>query len=289
MINNLPQPIKDLGKATLGKAANKFVDFVITKYTGKSIKVFEAEGDIEADKVKSKWEVLEKPFWLQAEAAKMNRQYSNFGNTLLKAGPLVTEVDNKIKDDNDFFWGLLEHSKEISNEEMQDLIAKIIAGEYNKPGSYSMSTLQSIKMLGKEELELFEKISSLLINGDSIPQNIFSLPENAKEFLGELKIDFGSLQILQNLGLFLPNSMSHSLPNPEKKKFAIQYFDQQIIFEPTHEKNFDIKMPGLFGLSVIGKQLLNHLNPKFNDKYFAWLKENYKIQNYKVIEDKQEE
>ena len=288
MINNLPQPIKDLGKATLGKAADKFVDFVITKYTGKSIKVFEAEGDIEADKVKSKWEILEKPFWLQAEAAKMNRQYSNFGNTLLKAGPLVTEVDSKIKDDNDFFWGLLEHSKEISNEEMQDLIAKIIAGEYNKPGSYSMSTLQSIKMLGKEELELFEKISSLLINGDSIPQNIFSFPENAKEFLGELKIDFGSLQILQNLGLFLPNDMSRSLPNPEKKKFAVQYFDQQIIFEPNHEKNFDINMPGFFGLSVTGKQLLNHLNPKFNDKYFTWLKESYKIPNYKIVEDKKE-
>ena len=77
-MTNLPQPIKDLGKATLSKVADKFVDFIITKYTGKSIKVFEAEGDVEADKVKTRWEVLEKPFWLQAEAAKMNRQYSNF-------------------------------------------------------------------------------------------------------------------------------------------------------------------------------------------------------------------
>lgn len=283
-MTNLPQPIKDLGKATLSKVADKFVDFVIVKYTGKSIKVFEAEGDVEADKIKTKWEVLEKPFWLQAEAAKMNRQYSNFANTLLKAGPLIIKDENSIEDDNDLFWGLLEHSKEISNEEMQELIAKIIAGEYNNPGSYSMSTLQSIKMLGKEELELFETIACLLINNEIIPKNIFSLPENARDFLGELEIDFGSLQILQNLGLFLPNDMTRSLENPLKQKFAIQYFDQEILFEPTHENNFAIKFPGFYALSTTGKQIVKHLNPKFNDKYFSWLKENFKIQNYKILE-----
>jgi len=283
-MTNLPQPIKDLGKATLSKIANKFVDFVITKYTGKSIKVFEAEGDIEADKVKTKWKVLEKPFWLQAEAAKMNRQYSNFGNTLLKAGHLITKDGNSIGDDNDFFWGLLEHSKEISNEEMQELIAKIIAGEYNKPGSYSMSTLQSIKMLGKAELVLFETISSLLINNDSIPQIIFSLPDNAKAFLNELKIDFGSLQTLQNLGLFLPNHMSMTLDNSLKKNFAIQYFDQKIIFNLTQGNIFTIMLPEFYALSTTGKQIVKHLSPKFNSKYFSWLKENYKIPNYKIVE-----
>lgn len=101
-MNYLPQPIIDLGKATLSKVADKFVDFVIVKYTGKSIKVFEAEGDIEADKVKTKWELLEKPFWLQAEAAKMGRQYSNFGNTLSKTALMITASENKITDDNDF-------------------------------------------------------------------------------------------------------------------------------------------------------------------------------------------
>lgn len=160
----LPQPIIDLGKTALSKVADKFIDFVITKSTGKSIKVFQAEGDIEADKIKTRWELLEKPFWLQAEAAKMNRQYYNFGNTLSKSTPLITSAENKITDDNDVFWGLLEHSKEISNDEIQELIAKIIAGEYNSPGTYSMSTLHTIKMLGKEELKLFERICSLLID-----------------------------------------------------------------------------------------------------------------------------
>ena len=283
-MNNLPQPIKDLGKATLTKVAGKFVDFVIKKYTGKSIKVFEAEGDIEADKIRTKWEVLEKPFWLQAEAAKMNRQYSNLGNTLMKATSFITEEENKIEDDNDVFWGLLEHSKEISNEEMQELIAKIIAGEYNAPGNYSMGTLQIVKMLGKNELELFEKICCLLVSGDGIPQKLFNLEDDVKDIMNNISVDFGSMQALQSLGLFLPNEMTRSIQNPEKKNFQVVYFDKLLTFEPENENYQKIKLPNFYGLSIVGMQILKHLQPRYNEEYYNWLKLHYKISNYKLVE-----
>ncbi len=140
-------------------------------------------------------------------------------------------------------------------------------------------------MLGKSELELFERMCSLCVNDDQIPQNIFSLPESIRPVLNSLGIDFGSLQTLQSLGLFLPNDMSRSLSNPEKKKFALKYFDQYIRFEPTHEKQFDIEMPGFYSLSLNGKQIIKHLNPKFIDEYFEWLKTNYKVKNYKLMEN----
>src|SRR5690606_13457675 len=169
-----------------------------------------------------------------------------------------------------------------SNEEMQNLVAKIIVGEYTVPGRYAMSTLHTLKMLGKNELELFEKICNLLINKNEIPKSLFTLPESARKFLNDLRIDFGSLQILQNLGLFLPNDMSRSLENPEKKDFAIQYFDQQIVFTPANDNFVQIKTPEFYGLSITGKQILQHLDPKFNNDYFEWLKSNYIVPNYKI-------
>jgi hypothetical protein len=143
-------------------------------------------------------------------------------------------------------------------------------------------------MLGKNELELFQKICTLLLNNDNVPESLFSLPENAKTFLNELHIDFASLQTLQNLGLFLPNHMTRSIPNPAKQKFALLYFYKEILFEPIHETNFEIKLPSYFGLSTTGKQLVQHLQPQFYEKYFTWLKENYEIPNYKVIDHKKE-
>jgi hypothetical protein len=280
---NIPGPIKKLAEKSFSKVANKFVDFVITKYTGKSIKVFEAEGEIEADKVKTKWELLEKPFWLQAEAMKMGRQYSNLGNTLLKTAPLIESSENKILGDNDVFWGLLEHSKEISNDEMQELISKIIAGEYNTPGTYSMGTLQTIKMLGKKELKLLEQIGTLVINGDQIPQDLFALPESVKEIMKEIGVDFASLQTLQNLGLFLPNDMTRTMLNPERKKFKVEYFDEHILFTPVNETIQKIEFPGFYSLSDIGKQIFPHLKPKKNPLYFQWLKDHYRIPGYDIV------
>lgn len=216
------------------------------------------------------------------------RDFFNFSKILHKFATLVKiKPKEEIRDDNDFFWNAIEHAKCVSSEGMQELIAKILAGEYITPGSYSMHTLQTLKMLGKNELELFEKICSLLINGDEIPQDIFSMPESAKALMHELNIDFGSLQLLQSLGLFLPNDMSRPMENLEKKNFKAIYFDKWILFAPITPENTDtlkINMPGFFGLSPVGKQLLKHLNPKSNDSYFNWLKENYKIPNYKILE-----
>lgn len=290
MLTDIPEPIRGLATKTFTKVADKFVDFVIVKYTGKSIKVFEAEGDIEADKVKSKWELLEKPFWLQAEAEKMGRQYSNLGNVLIKSTSLIVS-DQKPADDNDVFWGLLEHSKEISNEEMQNLIAKIIAGEYNNPGTYSMSTLQMLKSLGKKEVELFEQICGLIVlgggkGGEQLPKVLFSGDDNAKEIMKELNLHFGLLQTLQSLGLFLPNDMTIKIPNPDKLKYPIIYFDETLIFELANPQNqqqdTEIRVPGFYGLSESGQQILSHLKPKKNNSYLEWLKKNYSIPNYKI-------
>lgn len=276
---SLPEPIKALGKATLNTTANKFVDFVITKYTGKSVKVFEIEGDIEADKVKTRWEVLEKPFWLQAEAQKMNRQYSNMSNTLIKGSDYIEITENKVLDTNDVFWGLVEHSKEISDEEVQDLIAKILAGEYNQPDTYSMSTLQTLKMLGKQELNLFEKMAGFLVDGTRLPHELFVKSEHIDKF----NIDFEQFQNLQNLGLFLPNEMQSTIPNPENKPFSVHYFEQKLLFNLENtEVNTAVKMPNYYGLSTSGKQILQHLKPKKVELYYEWLKENYKISNYKL-------
>lgn len=210
------------------------------------------------------------------------REFFNFSKILYKIATIVrTKPKEVVSDDNDFFWNTIEHAKSVSNEEMQELIAKILAGEYNAPGTYSMSTLQTLKMLGKNELELFEKVCCLIIDFYGVPANLFS---DRLDLLKELKIDFESLQTLQNLGLFLPNEMSKSIENRSKNSITIYYFDKQIIFEPIYENDCVTKIPNFFGLSTTGKQIIKHLNPKPNEKYFDWLKKNYQIPNYKIIE-----
>ena len=148
-----------------------------------------------------------------------------------------------------------------------------------------MSTLHTIKMLGKDELKLFERICSLLIDGNKIPADIFAMPDDAKEIMRELKIDFGSLQVMQSLGLFFPNEMTNSIPNPQKKNYEMKYFEHSSIFSPENDSAMVLELPAHYSLSPVGKQIVKHLNPLFVEKYPAWLKKNYTIPQYKISDN----
>lgn len=281
----IPKSIVGLATQTASKPIASFSEFISLKLFGKSIAKLKAEAENEYNKTKQQGEIetmSQKPFIVQIETAKAYRQYSNLGSTLIKATPLITAIENKVEDDNDVFWGFLEHSKEISNEEMQELIAKIIAGEYNNPGTYLMSTLHTVKMLGKNELKMFENVCSFLINESQIPQGLFSFP--AQDFMLEFQVNFGGFQTLQSLGLFLPNFMIRIRQGLENEDFKLTYFDKNILFVPKSGNFMKIKLPRFYKLSAVGQQILNHLNPQYNEKYFTWLRDNYKIPNYKLLE-----
>ena len=228
-----------IDKAT--KVANTpFFTTIIDKITGFRISHWVAEGEVRKRIIHDEYEKAKREGIMGVAYIKALRDTTNLIDTAVRSAKYINpNKTNDIKIDNDFFWNTLEHAKSVSNEEMQELIAKIIAGEYNSPGSYSLSTLQTIKILGKNELELFEKSSSMLVGIYEIPYHIFSSLEEIsnKELKEELKINFTQLQTLQSLGLFLPNEMVTNFSEPLNEYIKIQYFEKKILFKCIHENN----------------------------------------------------
>lgn len=258
---------------------------IIDKVTGFKLSKWSAEGEVRKKLIHDEYEKAKENGIMGMQYIEYMRNTENLIQTAVKSAKYIdSSKPNDIKIDNDFFWNTIEHAKTVSNDEMQELVAKIIAGEYNKPGSYSMSTLQTLKMLGKSELELFENICSLCFDSYHIPKSVFSSTDDILNILSNLGVHFGILQELQNLGLILPNDMTNNYENPEKKKYPIQYANRIIIFESKSETNLNIRTPSYYSLSANGKQIIQHLNPKFSEDYYKWLKLNYKIDNYKIFE-----
>ena len=99
-------------------------------------------------------------------------------------------------------WG--EHAGFVSDENMQSLWGKILAGEIKQPGSFSLRTMQLLRNLSKEEANLIHKYLNYNINGfivkdiigytdnDSLPlENIIKLSEIGiftPDLLGSLSI-----------------------------------------------------------------------------------------------------
>lgn len=258
---------------------------IIDKVTGFRLSKWAAEGELRKQMIHDEYEKAKENGLDGVIYIENLRKTSNLIETAVKSSKYIEEgKENEIKYDNDFFWNAIEHAKTISNEEMQEIIAKIIASEYNNPGSYSMGTLHILKMLGKIELELFQTLGSLCLDGSNIPKSIFSAqPDGTRPILQSMNIDFESLQTLQNYGLVLPNDMKYILENPERKIFEISYFDSRIEYQPVHETKTNINYPNYYKLSKTGEQILQHLDVSFNQDYYNWLIDNFKIANYEVV------
>jgi Protein of unknown function (DUF2806) len=256
---------------------------IIDKLTGFKISEWAAQGELRKKLIHDEYEKAKGNGIVGIQYIKNIRETTNLIDTAVKSSKYIDpEKSNEVEMDNDFFWNVIEHSKSVSNDEMQELIAKIIAEEYNKQGTYSMSTLACLKTLGKAELNLIEKVATLSINNFQIPKEIFNLPESIKKLMSELMIDFGTLQSLQCLGLILPNEMTQITQNPSGDSFALTYFDKRIVYKPSNDTVKTITFPSCYEFSINGQQILKHLNPVYNENYFIWLKENYKLSNYEI-------
>ncbi len=65
--------------------------------------------------------------------------------------------------DFDWFIRFFDSVGNISNTEMQDLWARILAGEIHNKGTFSLRTLETLRNMNQEEAILFQKIAHLVL------------------------------------------------------------------------------------------------------------------------------
>jgi len=265
-------PISTTAIAALvgSKALKVFEDVIYRRIYGVSKEELETQNKEKAKDIVAVKEAT-RDFIVKSEIIKIQREYKNWGKTMSLAAPYITSEENKIKEENDFFWNILEHSKSISNEEMQILISKIIAGEYNNPETYSMSTLQVLKSIDGKLLNNFSKILGVWLVGIGVFQDIFSNIEDMKK----LEISFGQLLELQNIGLICSNESEIETSN----EITGVYIDKQVNFK-VKDKTNKMRIPNFYSLTRAGKEIAQHLNIKENPNFVDWLKNKYKDNNY---------
>ncbi|MCW5201127.1 DUF2806 domain-containing protein [Desulfobulbus sp. F4] len=65
--------------------------------------------------------------------------------------------------DEDWITRFFNIAEEVSNEDMQKLWGRILAGEVKQPKSYSLRTLETLKNISMEEAEVFRKVGQYAI------------------------------------------------------------------------------------------------------------------------------
>jgi hypothetical protein len=178
----------------------------------------------------------------------------NIENIIEKTIPLIQNTAKGENISNDWLSNFFEKSRLVSDDDMQTLWSKILAGEANNPGSFSKLTLKIISELEKKDAELFTNIASanFMIGGPTI---VIFVQEDAMRSIYEKNyITFEKISHLDTLGLIQFNTMGY-LKLKLPKQFTISYFNYPIRLEMQNESNNTLKTGDIF-LTQAGRELI---------------------------------
>ena len=113
----------------------------------------------------------------------------------------VLKIESNVSNepvDKDWTARFINIVEDISDEQMQYLWGKILAGEVKRPKSFSLHTLEVLKNLSKEEADLFAKAAHFIITYSDTP---FIFNSDKEDFLAKNDLEFFKLILLIELGL----------------------------------------------------------------------------------------
>ncbi|WP_305837878.1 DUF2806 domain-containing protein [Photobacterium leiognathi] len=108
--------------------------------------------------------------------------------------------------DPDWFTHWKDNAEKVSNDYMQTLWAKVLAGEITTPGTYSLHTLDLLKKLSKNEAELISKLGEFIIDGQVVqgimsPRGFGNDSDTVEKMMNEKGLHFTNLLYLQEIGI----------------------------------------------------------------------------------------
>lgn len=172
-----------------------------------------------------------------------------------------TEVSEE-KVDEDWTTRFFNTIEDINNEQLQQLWAKILAGEIKQPNTYSLRTLELLKNLSFKEAELFSKIGNLSIQ--NLTKTSTFIPSD-KEMLEKLNINFSDILLLQDLNLIHPKELSFDIEKQEKDIHTFLFYGKELI-KIDLKKDIPMNLP-IYSFTSIGKELINLVERTSNNDY----------------------
>ncbi len=255
-ITGLEKPLEKLVE-TISEAIGVIGNHVFQFDVVKAKRIGEVEADIERKKIITRAEGQAEAIAILDRAGKRfaleqyNKQI-NLENILVKTKKdLEGQAISEEPVEKDWTIRFLDVAQNISREELQDILAKILSGEVQKPGSYSYQTLEVIKYLSQKDLQRFLKFVAI-----STDIGVIKLHTGENKSLKKYDLDSSIYIDLASVGLFNHSStISYAVDLPVSDSMLLDIGKNTLLIsnkEGKKTKEFDF---GLYFFSNTGKEL----------------------------------
>lgn len=190
----------------------------------------------------------------------------NFLKIAKMADSLVQEKRNNSIDKQysfDWFIRYYEASGNISDKEMQILWAKILAGEIEKPSSYSLRTLDVLRNISKEEAERFAKICNSAIKIESAQ---YAIPAD-HDYISKNDINYSDILMLEEIGLINSDSNVRISNDLEVNTEYILYVYGSLIVRAIVSEKRELSLR-VFLFTNVGNELATLIDRESNEENF---------------------
>lgn len=189
----------------------------------------------------------------------------------------LLEADSRPQDvEDDWITNFFDKSRIISDEDMQKLWSKLLAGEANRPGTISKRTVNLLADLDKRDAELFTRLCDFAwIIGNSIVPLVFDVQ---LELYNRVELYFNSLSHLETLGLIQFNNLGGFQLQKLPKTLTVFYYDRPLeLTLPNDAEN--VLAVGKVLLSRAGYDLARVCDCKASSGFFDFVYDRWADQN----------
>ena len=139
---------------------------------------------------------------------------------------------------------------DVSDEDLQKLWGKILAGEIKQPTSYSLRTLETLKNITPYEASIFQKIAKYVL----IDNGNYNIAGNVDD-LSNYEIKYRDIMLLGECGLINFTCVSYFL-NVGREKKTVFINNLPFLFDNSTSKEIVFEL-SVFSLTTAGKELYN--------------------------------
>jgi Protein of unknown function (DUF2806) len=195
-----------------------------------------------------------------------------------KAIPHLKDASRPQEINNDWITNFFDKCRLVSDEDMQELWGKVLAGEANSPGKYSKRTVNFLESLDKSDAKQFTTLCGFAwFIGDVVPLIFLKDEFN----YGEYNINFNVLKHLDDIGLLTFDHLDGFKKVGVPKFSLFSYYGTPLIIEFKNQDSNEINVGNVL-LSKIGKELADICGskpvPSFPDFVInKWMKEDLKL------------
>jgi len=200
------------------------------------------------------------------------KRQCNIENITAKSISRLNATAKPEKIENDWITNFFDKCRLVSDQQMQDIWSKILAGEANSPGRFSKRTVNFMESLDKQDAQLFTKLCAFNWIIGNIQPIIY---DSNEEIYKKNGITFSTLKHLDAIGLISFENLTGYRRQGLQRKIIAIYKNIPFILTFPKENHNEISI-GKVLLTSIGEELADICTPETIDGF-----DNYIIKKWK--------